>query len=426
MVQDGAETVSPRKGFAMWDRRQSSVRRADAHHARRLLITALCCYLCCCAQGAEESEWQKRAKATVLVLLNEAVAARVREYVHPQGKGGEFNSVSVETDGTGVLVRMPVEWTGGILGTTYTTVVRWRLTEGSHLGSGIESDDAPLSTSNARKVRLDDYLRRKLLAKVRKAAAGRKMDDGEPESLWQKRARSVVRRALGDAVALRIRNYVHPQGKGGKVSNVAAEADGSGVSVTMSVDWTGGVLGTAYTTAVRWRFTEGSHLGSEIVSDDAPIGVSGTRKIRLDDYLRRELLVKVRQGIAGGGENAGRRESAWQRRTKAAVLRALDDAVAGSVRECLHPKGQGGEFNGVTVEPDGVGLFVRMPVEWTGGILGTAYTTVVRWRFTEGSHLASRIESDNVLIKPSETREVRLDDYFRKELSAKVRLAGRQ
>ena len=112
------------------------------------------------------SGWQKKAEKALTASVNDGVAEKIRTITHTTGKNGEVKSLSVEADGTGVVVSIAIRWNGGVLGTLYTTVIRWRFNSTDHLSSGVESDTAPGKVGQEKMTQLDDYLRKKLLPQV--------------------------------------------------------------------------------------------------------------------------------------------------------------------------------------------------------------------------------------------------------------------
>ena len=120
---------------------------------------------------------------------------------------------------------------------------------------------------------------------------------GEKSSAWQQTAMKAVKAKVDDSVALKIRQLLHPTGKGGELKNITSEADGDGILAMIAISWRGGVSGTAYTTTVRWRFSPSAHVSSNVDSDTAPIKAREANKIQMDDYLRQKVYPMVRDAI---------------------------------------------------------------------------------------------------------------------------------
>jgi hypothetical protein len=120
---------------------------------------------------------------------------------------------------------------------------------------------------------------------------------GEEGAAWQEKAAKAVKAAVDDSVALKIREILHPTGKGGELKNATTEVDGDGILATIAVSWRGGVSGNGYTTIVRWRFTKSAHISSSVDSDTAPIKAKEANKIQMDDYLRMKVYPLVKEAI---------------------------------------------------------------------------------------------------------------------------------
>ena len=132
------------------------------------MAVALC--LTSVVRGDEESAWQKKAAKAVKDTVDDSVALKIRQFLHPTGKGGELKSVTTEADGDGMLAMIAVSWRGGKSGSAYTTTIRWRFTKSSHVSSNVDSDTALIKAKEANKNQMDDYLRQKVYPTVKKAA----------------------------------------------------------------------------------------------------------------------------------------------------------------------------------------------------------------------------------------------------------------
>jgi hypothetical protein len=119
----------------------------------------------------------------------------------------------------------------------------------------------------------------------------------EGGSVWQSKAAKALKAKVDDSVALKLRQILHPTGKGGELKNITSEADGDGILAMIAISWRGGVSGTAYTTTVRWRFSPSAHVSSNVDSDTAPIKAREANKIQMDDYLRQKVYPMVRDAI---------------------------------------------------------------------------------------------------------------------------------
>ena len=132
------------------------------------MVGVLC--LASVVRGDEGSAWQQKATKAVKAKVDDSVALKIRQFLHPTGKDGELKSVTAETDGDGVLAMIAVTWRGGVSGSAYTTTIRWRFTKSAHVSSTVDSDTAPIKAKEANKTQMDDYLRQKVYPMVKEAA----------------------------------------------------------------------------------------------------------------------------------------------------------------------------------------------------------------------------------------------------------------
>ncbi len=115
---------------------------------------------------------------------------------------------------------------------------------------------------------------------------------------WVDRAEAALKAQLRtpgqlDVLGNSIVNVTHPTGNNAKVGHHAIRKAGDAVILAVAVDWTGGILGTAYRTSVEWRFTESRHESLEITGDNSLTGVSDSAKQDLEEYFERELYPVV-------------------------------------------------------------------------------------------------------------------------------------
>jgi hypothetical protein len=122
---------------------------------------------------------------------------------------------------------------------------------------------------------------------------------GEEEgSVWQRKAAKALKAKVDDGVALKIRQIIHPTGKGGELKSVTTQVDGEGILAMIAISWRGGASGTGYTTTVRWRFTASAHVSSNVDSDTAPIKAREANKNQMDDYFRQKVYPMVKDAIS--------------------------------------------------------------------------------------------------------------------------------
>jgi len=132
------------------------------------MVVVLC--LASVVRGEKSSAWQQTAMKAVKAKVDDSVALKIRQLLHPTGKGGELKSVTAEVDGDGVLAMIAVSWQGGFSGGAYTTTIRWRFTKSEHISSTVDSDTAPIKAKEANKNQMDDYFRQKVYPMVKEAA----------------------------------------------------------------------------------------------------------------------------------------------------------------------------------------------------------------------------------------------------------------
>lgn len=76
-------------------------------------------------------------------------------------------------------------------------------------------------------------------------------------------------KAFGDKFAVDIIKRLHPTGGNATLGNVEVKPSAAGVVALITTEWRGGLLGTAYTSTIRWEFSPARHVGSFLVSDTA-------------------------------------------------------------------------------------------------------------------------------------------------------------
>jgi len=83
------------------------------------------------------------------------------------------------------------------------------------------------------------------------------------------------------------------------------------------------------------------------------------------------------------------------------------------IQAITHPTGKNPSLRTFDVRRMGDRISVRLSTSWQGGFVGTDYTTVVVWEFSEGGHISAKVIADDTMIGPGNARQ--LDDYFRLE-----------
>jgi len=100
----------------------------------------------------------------------------------------------------------------------------------------------------------------------------------------------------------------------------------------------------------------------------------------------------------------------------AARLRQMGDRLAAAILSKLHPTGKAPVLKGVEARATPTGVAVLIATEWHGGIMGTPYTTLVRWEFNERRHIAAGISKDNASIVASHDAIEGLNKFFESQL----------
>jgi hypothetical protein len=100
-------------------------------------------------------------------------------------------------------------------------------------------------------------------------------------------------RQMGDRLAAAILSKLHPTGKAPVLKGVEARATPTGVAVLIATEWHGGIMGTAYTTLVRWEFNERRHIGAGLSKDTAAISASHDAIEGLNKFFESQLYPAV-------------------------------------------------------------------------------------------------------------------------------------
>lgn len=107
---------------------------------------------------------------------------------------------------------------------------------------------------------------------------------------WGKQAEQVVRNAFdgesGSNIATSIQRIAHPTGENPSLASVDVTGGADNVVVQIRVNWKGGLLGTEYSTVVKWEIRDTGHVQAVVVEDSAPIGIADSNAKELDDYFR--------------------------------------------------------------------------------------------------------------------------------------------
>jgi hypothetical protein len=100
-------------------------------------------------------------------------------------------------------------------------------------------------------------------------------------------------------------------------------------------------------------------------------------------------------------------------RLAAAAKSSISSVDAAQLRQLTHPTGNGGSLGIVTVSQEGNLVFVTIPVSWTGGVMGSSYTTTYTWRLDDvgGSDLS--VASDTAVFHIDASHLALADNYFK-------------
>jgi len=102
------------------------------------------------------------------------------------------------------------------------------------------------------------------------------------------------------------------------------------------------------------------------------------------------------------------------------VLRSLipdnSQRLAKVIQLIAHPSGTNPMFYGYNVSQLSNRVQVEISVEWTGGVIGNRYKTVIVWDISEAKHESARVVSDTALTEISQHSAQQLDDFFRAKM----------
>ncbi len=101
-------------------------------------------------------------------------------------------------------------------------------------------------------------------------------------------------------------------------------------------------------------------------------------------------------------------------------LRGMGDQLAAAILHNLHPTGKSAVLKAVEARAMPTGIFVVIASEWRGGVLGTRYTTVVRWEFNERRHITTVVPQDTAQIRYSPEALKALNAWFESQLYPEV------
>ena len=250
--------------------------------------------------GSSESgeAWANRVIQTVNRRLQDAnyrqnLASVVQAQLHPTGGSPSMGQTQAGLRmGTRdkVVVRLSVNWKGGVVGTNYTTTIDWVLTQGGQEAVQVIGDNSPVvPTATAKQELL------KTLEPFFNDLISTPSQRGGPSAAWATQASQLMNRLLQDPgyrqnLANAVQAFLHPSG--GSPSMGQAQAglrmgETDKVVVRLSVNWKGGIVGSGYTTTVDWVLSQNGQVALEVAADNATVGAT--------DSARQELLAHLEQ-----------------------------------------------------------------------------------------------------------------------------------
>lgn len=91
--------------------------------------------------------------------------------------------------------------------------------------------------------------------------------------------------ALTDSLARQVRTLIHPTGNGGSLGQSNVECSPQGCLATFTVLWTGGILGSAYQSNVRWAVGMDGGSGAALAGENSIIHADGAHIAAMSRYL---------------------------------------------------------------------------------------------------------------------------------------------
>lgn len=112
--------------------------------------------------GVPVTPWIDRAQASFRTQLSnpqqqQVIANSIMNVTHPSGAKPALGKFEVSSMGDTLVATFTVDWKGGILGTPYQTVVRWKCTQTQNLGIDLVSDNGPAGVASENFKQLSDW-----------------------------------------------------------------------------------------------------------------------------------------------------------------------------------------------------------------------------------------------------------------------------
>ena len=110
---------------------------------------------------------------------------------------------------------------------------------------------------------------------------------------WIASAATKIEAAIDDeknsaVIAQAILNYTHPTGRNPVIASVetARGLNGNTLSVTITLNWNGGITNANYSTVVTWKCNQNKHISAKVTGDNGVLGVSTENRLRLNTYFQ--------------------------------------------------------------------------------------------------------------------------------------------
>lgn len=121
----------------------------------------------------------------------------------------------------------------------------------------------------------------------------------QPRVPWADRADTAVTKMLstdGATLAKGIKRIIHPMGPSdATLAGFDVRRAGSGLSVQLTISWSGGLGLGGYTTIVVWNFDRRHHGQATVYNDSSPFAAKNAAE--LDQYFRDQIYPSVMTSI---------------------------------------------------------------------------------------------------------------------------------
>lgn len=118
------------------------------------------------ATGITVTPWVDRAETAARAMFQGTsgtnIVHSIQGITHPTGESPVLRDVSIQKLGDILVARWTVDWRGGFLGGSYTTVVEWRCNKTQNLGIRIVTDSAVVGIADANRRQLENYFQQQV------------------------------------------------------------------------------------------------------------------------------------------------------------------------------------------------------------------------------------------------------------------------